>query len=84
MTGSKVPAARLHQHDEIHLAPHPVDGRMVGHRETDVEVVAVFVVCGHVVIWWQGSARFLGGSPGDRGATVYGPDQDVVRIGRAA
>lgn len=84
MTGHRVRAARLHENDQIRLEPHRVDGRMVGHRETDVKVVAVFLICGHTVIWWQGDVRFLGGSAGDCGVTVYELAQDVVRIGRAA
>jgi hypothetical protein len=84
MTGKRVPAARLHEHDQIHLEPHAVDGRMVGRRETDVEVVAVFEVCGHTVVWWQGCAAFLGGDQADHGATVYELEQDVVRIGHVA
>jgi hypothetical protein len=84
VTGDPTPVLRLGEHDLIHIGPHLVDGLVVGLRETDAEVVAVIVNLGHVVIEWQGNPRFLGGSPDVTGATVYMPDQRVLRFGRAA
>ena len=84
MTGQQVPVLQLDEHDLIHIEPHPVDGHMVGHRETDAEVTAVVEAHGHVIVEWQGNPQFLGGSPDITGATVYERTQDVVRIGHVA
>jgi hypothetical protein len=72
VTGTGIDAEDLTEGDYLHLEPHEVDGRVVGHGELDAEMEDIRIVdTTHIVVDWRGTPRFRGGSRHRSGCAVY-------------
>lgn len=85
MTGEQVPAWLLEAGDVIRVC-HRHDsqcGQCLTRWQTDAVVTEKPApVCDRVAVKWAGDARVLGSGPALTGVSVFGPDEQALRIGR--
>jgi hypothetical protein len=79
VTGQPVAAQDLISGDRIHIEPHQVYSKTVGHQN-DVEVTGTEEIGELVTVSWRQVEQYLGSDPAVSGATVYRHGQIVVRF----
>jgi hypothetical protein len=84
MPGEQVPVQCLEAGDVIRVRHHhdSLCGECLSHWQTDVVVIqSPDPVSGRLAVRWAGDARLPGGRAGITGISVFGPDEQALRIG---